>query len=168
MSLRELTRRHPRDGVVAAIVLRPARGVPAVFADEAVAIVGRGLDGDRRAATTPRNNKRDVTILQAEHVPLIARWTGRADVDVRALRRNLVVDGWNLLAMRSLFSDQPLVWRIGDAVLVTVTGPCEPCSRMEDTLGPGGYNAMRGHGGVTARIEQGGRIRVGDAIRLAE
>jgi MOSC domain-containing protein YiiM len=79
-------------------------------------------------------------------------------VDPMGLRRNLVVSGINLLALKNARL------QVGDALLELV-GPCQPCSRMEETIGPGDYAAMRGHGGMTARVITTGSIRVGDAVR---
>ncbi len=166
-TLRDMTRRFPRAGRLELFVLRPARRVAAISVADAVALAGRGLQGDRSAARSggpAGGGKRQVTLIQAEHLPVIAALAAAAEVDALGLRRNLVVSGLNLLAARSLFKDQPLRLRIGAEVVLEISGPCEPCSRMEELLGAGGYNAVRGHGGLTARVQVGGRLALGDAV----
>lgn len=169
MTLRELCQQYASQGRVEAIILRPARGESAVRVDEVRAEPGCGLLGDRRAnkAGGRRSSKRELTLLQAEHLPLLASWCGLATLDPIRLRRNLLVSGLNLLALRSPFADLQLEWALGDEVVIQVTGPCDPCSKMAAELGMGSYNALRGHGGVTARIITGGVIRVGDSVRLS-
>ena len=165
--LRALTRQFPQRGRIEAIYLRPQRGVASLKVEAAEAIERRGLAGDRtalRASAATDGHKRQVTLIQAEHLALIGTWLGRGPVDAAGLRRNLVVSGINLLAARSPWAGEPLSVHLGDAVVIEITGPCDPCSKMEAALGPGGYNAMRGHGGVTARVRQGGTLRIGDAV----
>lgn len=144
----------PRPGRVEWIGLRPERDVPMVVVEQVLAESGKGLKGDRYAGGS---GKRGMTLIQAEHLPAIASLAGHASISPAWLRRNLVVSGISVIALKGRR------FRIGE-VLLEGTDSCDPCSRMEAALGPGGFNAMRGHGGLCARILEGGRFRIGDAL----
>jgi MOSC domain-containing protein YiiM len=147
----------PQRGRVDWIGLRPARGEPLQPVLRVEAAPGLGLAGDRFKGTTA--SKRQVTLIQAEHLVAVAAMLGREPFDPALTRRNLVVSGINLYALRNAR------FRVG-ALLLEGTGICAPCEQMEQALGPGGFNAMRGHGGITARILQPGVISVGDLVAV--
>jgi len=155
-SLQDLFDTLPQIGRLQWIGIRPARKAPMIELNAVEAIAGRGLVGDRYNS---KNGKRQVTLIQGEHLLAIASLLGRNDVAPALLRRNLVVTGINLLALKDK------QFRVGSAIL-EYTGLCHPCSAMETTFGAGGYNAVRGHGGITARIIESGTIKVGDSVQL--
>ncbi len=149
--LRDLIARYAQPGRVDWIGLRPERYAPVLPVGNAFA-KDRGLDGDHGAS-----EKRAVTLVQAEHLAAIGSVMGRGPVAAADLRRNLVVSGLNLAALKGRKV------RIGQVVL-EITGICAPCSRMEKVLGPGGYSAVRGHGGWCARVVAPGEISVGSIV----
>ena len=152
--LHALMTRFPRAGQVRWIGLRPARDVAMREVESAQAQAGGGLAGDRYSGGS---GKRGITLIQSEHLPVIAALAGHAAVAPATLRRNLVVSGIPVSALKGNR------FRIGE-VLFEGTDDCDPCSRMEAALGAGGYNAMRGMGGLCARILEGGSLRIGDAV----
>ncbi len=155
--MEELLNSLPQTGRVEYISIRPGRKEPVEYVSEVLAKPGKGLQGDHYSG---KSGKREVTLIQFEHLQAVGKMLGRATLEPGLTRRNIVVSGINLLA----FAERR--FRIGEVVL-EMTGHCHPCSRMEENLGHGGYNAMRGHGGITARIIQGGTLQVGDEVKLA-
>ena len=150
----------PQTGRVEWIGLRPGRHATMQEADEAIAVTGAGLVGDRYMSSSGVG-KRGVTLIQAEHLPVIAALSGHDALPPATFRRNLVVSGLPLVALKGRR------FRVGD-VLLEGTDACDPCSLMEAALGPGGYNAMRGHGGLCARIVEGGTLRRGDRVAAVQ
>ena len=143
-----------RPGRVTWIGVRPARKAALVSLDSVEITREIGVVGDHYSGRP--GGKRQVTLIQAEDLAAIAAYLDR-DVTPGDLRRNLVVSGINLRALKDRR------FQIGEAVL-EATDDCHPCSRMEAILGPGGYNAVRGHGGITARVIEGGLVGLGDAV----
>lgn len=156
-TLKDLIDTVPQVGEVLWIGVRPDRKTPMLSVQTLEATPESGLEGDRYRSSA---GARQVTLVQAEHLSVIGSVLGRDSIPPELLRRNVVVRGINLFALK----DREVM--IG-SVLLKVTGLCHPCSRMEKILGSGGYNAVRGHGGITARILKAGILNVGDTVRVA-
>lgn len=148
---------YPQSGTVDWIGLRPATRQPMQVVSEAYARIDTGLDGDRYQGKP--GSKRQITLMQAEHLAAIGSFLGQEAVDPLLIRRNIIVSGINLMALKGKR------FRIGGAEL-EYSGECYPCSRMEKNLGVGGYNAMRQHGGILARVLGEGTIKVGDQLEV--
>ncbi|WP_443749407.1 MOSC domain-containing protein [Asticcacaulis solisilvae] len=145
-----------RPGVVEWIGVRPERRAPMRVMEAAELDPAQGVIGDRYAG---KSGNRHVTLIGRADLAAIADFLGLDEVPPDLLRRNIVVSGVNLLALKEKR------FRLGGALL-EMTGECHPCSRMEEIFGEGGYNAVRGHGGITARVLAGGTVGLGDALEV--
>ena len=143
-----------RPGRIEWIGVRPERRASMRVAEVVEFDAGLGLVGDRYSG---KSGSRHVTLIGKANLMAIADFLGLPEVQPDLLRRNIVVSGINLLALKDKR------FRLGDALL-EMTGECHPCSRMEEIFGESGYNAVRGHGGITARVLEGGTVRLGDAL----
>lgn len=155
ITLGQMRQTHAQAGRVEWIGLRAERYAEIDVVSEAV-LTDAGFEGDHSRA-----GKRAVTMIQAEHLPVIAALAGKLALGPEVFRRNLVIAGINLLAIRQ----GPLT--VGETTL-ELHGPCPPCSRMEKAIGPGAYNAMRGHGGWYASVVTPGTVRVGDPVTAGQ
>lgn len=153
--LREIIARTAQAGTVAWLGLRPARRTDVHVVEHSL-LADAGLEGDRAKA-----GKRAVTLFQMEHLAAIAGYLGHeAPIDPSLLRRNIGVAGINLISLRGREV------AIGPEAIIRITGPCAPCSWMEEAFGHGGYAAVRGHGGMTAEVVSPGRIELGAHVTV--
>ena len=143
-------------GRVEWIGVRPARKAEMIEVNSVNAVEGFGLEGDHRVKKT-RGSARQVTIVSSEFIAQITAHLQKEDIHPSLLRRNIVVSGMNLNALRYQ------QFKIGQAIF-EASALCHPCARMESALGVGGVAAMLGYGGLCAKIIEGGEVSVGDAV----
>ena len=155
-TIKQLIQNLPQTGRVEWIGIRPEKRKPLTVVASANVLV-HGLEGDHYAG---RSGNRSVTLIQKEHIDAVASLLHKEYVDPAELRRNIVVSGINLLALKDR------EFKIGTAVL-KMTGLCHPCSRMEENFGAGGYNAVRGHGGINACVISTGIINLQDKVEVS-
>jgi MOSC domain-containing protein YiiM len=140
-------------GEVVSIHIVGQRHGAAEAVERVMAQTNYGLQGDWRSG---RNRSGQLTLIEAEALDGVGHLLG-APVPAGASRRQVVVRGVKLNA----FIGKRV--RIG-AVRVFVETPCDPCSRMEETIGAGARKALEGRGGVRCFILAGGELRVGDCV----
>lgn len=155
-SIRELLNTLPQIGKVVWIGIRPGRREPIRELSTVRAFEGKGLEGDHFSGSP--DSKRQVTLIQWEHLEVIRSFLHLDDLQPSIFRRNLAVRGLNLLSLKEK------KFQVG-SVIMEMTGICHPCSWMEDAVGQGAYNAMRGHSGITAMVLSDGDIRVEDEVK---
>lgn len=133
---------------------------------EAVSVtVESGVQGDFRGAVRPGGKgRRQISLITAEG------WAAAmADLHLDADQ----ILPWharrvNLLAQGIVFPmTTGYVVAIGESLRFEVTKECDPCGRMEELL-PGLKAAMlpEWRGGILGKVLTGGKIAIGDAIRI--
>lgn len=143
-------------GKVEWIGLRPAHKSAMLTQSAVEAIAGKGLEGDHQSSRS-NGSTRQVTLINAEDIRALEQLMNLTEIHPQRLRRNIVVSGLNLHAMRYQ------LLRIGSA-LSRVQAHCHPCLRMERELGESALLSMYGRGGYCAVVEEGGTIALGDCV----
>lgn len=156
MSIKDLQNILPQVGKIELISFRTEKKGAIETTNEIEISVKEGIVGDHQ---NKKGSKRMVTLIQKEHLEVVSALLGKK-VTIQQSRRNLLVSGINLLALHNR------QFKLGNDIILEGTGYCVPCSQMETTLGPGGFNAMRGHGGITATVVKGGTLALHDSIVL--
>ena len=125
--LKELLDLIPQTGRLEWIGIRPGKKQALTALKSVRMEQGSGLEGDRFRGSV--SGKRQVTLIQQEHLQVVANILGKSEIDPGWTRRNLVVSGISLLDLKHQS------FQIGVAVLQT-TGIFAPASGWKKTSDP--------------------------------
>ncbi len=148
------------NGVVEEIYIAPGGSAAMERVEEVNTIEGCGIEGDRYCEGTgfwtPYGDVCEVTLIESEDLDYIQNELG---ISVRngEHRRNIITSGIRLGDLRRKR------FRIGEAVL-EYDRPRPPCRHVQDLSEPGMTRALKGRGGICARVVEAGRIRARDTF----
>ena len=130
--------------------------------ESSFAIEGLGLEGDK--ITKKSSKKRQVTLMQKEHISVILSLAQEEDQNkIQKIqyffKRNLLISKYNIQNLKGNF------FSIGEAKFFG-TGDCKPCKKIENLLGKKMLEAMQGMGGITAAVVKSGKIKINDSLNL--
>jgi MOSC domain-containing protein YiiM len=160
--VRRLRKEREMRGVVEGIYLARKGSATMERVEEVNTIEGCGIEGDRYCEGTgfwtPYGDVCEVTLISGEDLDYIEDELG---IHVRngEHRRNIITRGIRLDDLRRK------KFRVGETVL-EYDRPRPPCRHVQDLSEPGMTRALRGRGGICARVVEAGRIRARDAIEV--
>ncbi|MCC5790351.1 MAG: molybdenum cofactor biosysynthesis protein [Opitutales bacterium] len=130
---------------------KPPGTDPMVACEEVEAVAGKGLRGDRFFDYKP-DYKGQVTFFSHEVHQDICSLFECPDLPVSVFRRNVILEGIDL---------NELIGRafvLGGMKFYGVE-ECKPCYWMDRAIQPGAEEALRGRGGLRAKILQSGTLQ---------
>jgi len=139
-----------QQGTITALHIARVKGTPSDPVQQATALAGRGLEGDR--SCNP-DNMRQVLVMDRETLEDLGLEPGQ-------IKENLTTTGLDLSQVH-----EGQVLFIGDEVTLELVGPCLPCHKM-DKIRPGLQGKLKGRRGMLAVVINGGPIKVGDPVRV--
>jgi MOSC domain-containing protein YiiM len=166
MVWKQVVRRHRKEremrGVVEGIYVTGKGSAAMERVEEVRTIEGCGIEGDRYCEGTgywtPYGDVCEVTLIELEDLDYIQNELG-IRVSNGEHRRNIVTRGIRLEDLRRKR------FRIGETVL-EYDRPRPPCRHIQDLTEPGMTRALKGRGGICARVVEAGKIRAQDAIEV--
>ena len=137
-------------GTITNLHIARVKGTPSDPVQEATAISGLGLEGDRSAF---EGNKRQVLFIDKETLDDFGLAPGQ-------VKENITVTGLDLSQTKA-----GQVFRIGDDVTMELVGDCEACGKM-DAIRMGLMDELQGKRGMLAKVISGGSIKIGDSVNV--
>ena len=139
-----------QQGSTANIHIARVKGTPSDPVQEATAIAGMGIEGDRSCY---EGNIRQVLFMDKETLVDLELTPGQIKENITTSR----------LDMSQAQPGQ--VFFIGDEVKMEIVGDREACGKMEE-IRPGLWDKLNGRRGMLAMVFKGGTQKVGDSILM--
>src|SRR5208337_2733005 len=151
-------------GQVVAIQITSRAGEKMVSVQEARAIAGKGLEGDRYLSQIGKFSDkpgpaRQLTLIEIESLEALQR-DNSVTLSPLESRRNIVTRG---VPLNHLVDRK---FRLGEVVARGVR-LCEPCEYLEEITRKKVIGGLTHRGGLRAEILEGGIVRIGDEVSPA-
>ncbi|MBE3560503.1 MAG: hypothetical protein IMW89_14960 [Ktedonobacteraceae bacterium] len=152
-------------GTVVSIHITHAESAPMIDIEEAHAVPGRGIEGDRYFLGTGHFSPHfgpayEMTLIEIETIEAMRRDDG-IEIEPREARRNVVTAG---VPLNHLVGREFMVGEVRARGIRL----CEPCFHLTQLIDPNSLSSLIHRGGLRAQILTEGVFRPGDPIFMIE